>query len=363
MPVGLKFQRKHPYLGYKLKYFYYCLARREILQKKCSYGNSNENKIIYIVKPDYQDGVEGLLSLIYKQVLYINYAKQKGFVPYVDWKNYVTQYFDGKNNVWNYFFKQPSKISEKEVYSSKNVYLSGWTFKNINYQGLFESDIFFNAEIKRKSYDLLIKNLSFSDEILNKVCVEAKIIDINRCIGVYVRGTDYIKLKPSGEYVQPNIRLVEEKIDDFNKKYNSAGWVFMDYRNSVKDFDKNTILYAHGRVDGTMFGSLKNITKSNWYNNSDNHVVKLSTEYENTLWQVFSIYRIPEVSDYLDIDFNNNEEYVKFLEMLQNRSEYKFDVSLNEEDKILTLSTCYKENDRVVLHAKLIKMEVRNGNN
>lgn len=221
MPVGLKFQRKHPYLGYKLKYFYYCLARREILQKKCSYGNSNENKIIYIVKPDYQDGVEGLLSLIYKQVLYINYAKQKGFVPYVDWKNYVTQYFDGKNNVWNYFFKQPSKISEKEVYSSKNVYLSGWTFKNINYQGLFESDVFFNAEIKRKSYDLLIKNLSFSDEILNKVCVEAKIIDINRCIGVYVRGTDYIKLKPSGEYVQPNIRLVEEKIDDFNKKYNA----------------------------------------------------------------------------------------------------------------------------------------------
>lgn len=221
MPVGLKFQRKHPYLGYKLKYFYYCLARREILQKKCSYGNSNENKIIYIVKPDFQDGVEGLLSLIYKQVLYINYAKQKGFVPYVDWKNYVTQYFDGKNNVWNYFFKQPSKISEKEVYSSKNVYLSGWTFKNINYQGLFESDIFFNAEIKRKSYDLLIKNLSFSDEILNKVCVEAKIIDINSCVGVYVRGTDYIKLKPSGEYVQPNIRLVEEKIDDFNKKYNA----------------------------------------------------------------------------------------------------------------------------------------------
>ena len=54
---------------------------------------------------------------------------------------------------------------------------------------------------------------------------------------------------------------------------------------------------------------------------------------------------------------------MNFLNMLQNRSELKFDVSLNEEDKILTLSTCYKENDRVVLHAKLIKMEARNGNN
>ena len=49
--------------------------------------------------------------------------------------------------------------------------------------------------------------------------------------------------------------------------------------------------------------------------------------------------------------------------MLKNRSEYKFNVLLNKEDKILTLSTCYNDNERVVLHAKLIKMEVRNGNN
>ena len=150
---------------------------------------------------------------------------------------------------------------------------------------------------------------------------------------------------------------------DFNKKYNFAGWVFMDYRNDLKALNQNTILYAHGRIDGTMFGSLKNIFKSNWYNDMNNHVVKLSTEYQNTMWQVFSVYRIPETSDYLEVNFNNNEKYMNFLNMLQNRSELKFDVSLNEEDKILTLSTCYKENDRVVLHAKLIKMEVRNGNN
>ena len=150
---------------------------------------------------------------------------------------------------------------------------------------------------------------------------------------------------------------------DFNKKYNSAGWVFMDYRNNLENLNQNTILYAHGRVDGTMFGSLKNIFESNWYNNKNNHVVRLSTEYQNTMWQVFSVYRIPETSDYLEINFNNNEKYMNFLNMLQNRSELKFDVSLNEEDKILTLSTCYKENDRVVLHAKLIKMEVKNGNN
>lgn len=96
MPVGLKFQRKHRFLGYKLKYIYYFIARRNILQKKKSYGKCNADKVIYIIKPDYQDGVEGLLSLIHKQVIYIEYAKKNGYIPFVDWKNYKTQYYDGK---------------------------------------------------------------------------------------------------------------------------------------------------------------------------------------------------------------------------------------------------------------------------
>ncbi len=150
---------------------------------------------------------------------------------------------------------------------------------------------------------------------------------------------------------------------DFNKNYNSAGWVFLDYRNNIKNFDQNTIIYAHGRVDGTMFGSLKNIMKSNWYSNLNNHIVKLSSLYQNTLWQVFSVYKIPTTNDYIKTSFSGDLEYIEFLNLIQGRSEYTFDVVLNASDKILTLSTCYQENERVVLHAKLIKMEDRNGNN
>ena len=145
----------------------------------------------------------------------------------------------------------------------------------------------------------------------------------------------------------------------FNKKYNNAGWVFMDYRNNKNNFDKNTILYAHGRVDKTMFGSLKDTLSSKWLDNSNNHVVKLSTEYENTLWQVFSVYKIPTTNDYLQINFNNNESFLKFVNMLKERSIYKFNTTLSENDRILTLSTCYNDTDKVVLHAKLIKREKR----
>ena len=123
MPIGLKFQRKHRRLGYRIKYLYYFFAKRNILQKKMSYGNMNPNEIIYLIKPDFQNGVEGLLSLIYRQLLYIAMAKNKGYIPYVDWKNYKTQYYDGKNNAWDFFFEQPSELKEEEVYQSKNVYL------------------------------------------------------------------------------------------------------------------------------------------------------------------------------------------------------------------------------------------------
>lgn len=283
MPVGLKFQRRHPFLGYKLKYFYYCIARRDILQKKRCYGISNENKTIYIIKPDYQDGVEGLLSLIYKQVIYIDYAKQKGFVPYVDWKNYETQYFDGKNNVWEYFFKQPSEISEKEVYSSKNVYLSGWSFKNLNYQGLFESDIFYNSEIEKKSNNLLVNNLYFSNEVLNIVNKEANRIDIDTCIGVYVRGTDYIRLKPSGEYVQPNVQQVEEKIADFIDKYKAPIFLVTEdgdiYDSLVKKFGSIIKIVSFDsfirNYDGRDVLSKSNVLEDNKKMRGQNYLVKM----------------------------------------------------------------------------------------
>lgn len=146
----------------------------------------------------------------------------------------------------------------------------------------------------------------------------------------------------------------------FNKNYNQAGWVFMDYRNDTVNYDRNTILYAHGMNNQTMFGSLRNILSSSWYNNTDNHVIKLSTPTENTLWQVFSVYHIETTNDYIQTEFASDEEYQQFLDMLKTRSAVEFDTTVSATDKILTLSTCYNKTDKVVMHAKLIKREARN---
>lgn len=245
MPVGLNFQRKHPRMGYRVKYLYYFFARRDILQKKTSFGEKNKDKTIYIVKPDYQDSVEGLISLLYKQILYIDFAKKRGYIPFVDWKNHKTQYYDGKNNAWNFFFKQPSKLTESEIYQSKNVYLSGWTFKTINPDNLFESNVFHSTALRNMSGKMFRENLEFSEDVLSIVDQEAKELQIEKCIGVYIRGTDYVKLKLSGEYVQPSVDQMKRKIREFENKYDAPiflvtedGEIFDELKNEFGDLIK-----------------------------------------------------------------------------------------------------------------------------
>lgn len=145
----------------------------------------------------------------------------------------------------------------------------------------------------------------------------------------------------------------------FNKSLNYAGWVFLDYRNNLTN-NKNTIIYAHGRIDKTMFGSLRNILSSGWLNNSNNYVVKLSTEKENTLWQVFSVYHIPTTSDYIQTEFSSDDEFLQLITKLKDRSMFNFNTDVNSNDNILTLSTCYSDTEKVVLHAKLIKKSDNN---
>lgn len=146
----------------------------------------------------------------------------------------------------------------------------------------------------------------------------------------------------------------------FDKSENEAGWVFMDYRNDPVNFNQNTIIYAHSRLTGTMFGSLKNILNTSWYTNKENHIIRLSTPTENTMWQVFSVYTIPKESYYITPTFNSDESYQEFLTTIKNRSEVAFSGTVNIGDKVLTLSTC-KDNfgNRIVMHAKLIKKETR----
>jgi len=145
----------------------------------------------------------------------------------------------------------------------------------------------------------------------------------------------------------------------FDHSQNSAGWVFMDYRNDAKNFQKNTIIYAHGRKNGSMFGTLKNVLNKKWYQNTNNHSIRISSPQENSIWQVFSIYKIATTNDYIQTKFSSDTSFSNFLDKIIKRSIYNFETEITTTDKILTLSTCFNEKEKIVLHAKLIKSQKR----
>ncbi len=145
---------------------------------------------------------------------------------------------------------------------------------------------------------------------------------------------------------------------NFYKEYNRAGWIFMDYRNKLDGSDKNIIIYGHNTNAGSMFGTLRRVVKKEWYTNSINHIVKLYLDGEIKKYQVFSSYSIPVEDYYIETDFKDNE-FKKFVEVLTNRSVYNYNVKVDENDNILTLSTCTGNGKkRMVLHAKEIINEI-----
>lgn len=140
---------------------------------------------------------------------------------------------------------------------------------------------------------------------------------------------------------------------NFDKEKNKAGWIFADYRNKFDGTDKNIIIYGHNMKNGSMFASLKDVIKEEWYNNENNKYIALITENENCKYQVFSVYQIETEEYYLQTNISNFKE---FVEKIKGRSKKDFNVDIKETDNILTLSTCADNTKyRVVLHAVKIK--------
>lgn len=146
----------------------------------------------------------------------------------------------------------------------------------------------------------------------------------------------------------------------YDKSYNEAGWVYMDYRNNNQFIDFNTIIYGHGRLNKTVFGSLKNTLNKNWQNNKDNYIIAISTPTENYIYQIFSIYTIPSETYYIQTNFANDTRKTKWITEMNKRNTAPINSPANIYDKIITLSTC-QNNDggRIVVHAKLIKKQTK----
>ena len=104
-----------------------------------------------------------------------------------------------------------------------------------------------------------------------------------------------------------------------------------------------------------MFGTLHKTANKSWYSKEENLIISFNTLYETMNWRIFSIYKVNKTSDYIKTEFATDEDFLEYIKLIKDRSITDFQTEITKDDKVLTLSTCTGDNQRFVVHAKLMK--------
>lgn len=142
---------------------------------------------------------------------------------------------------------------------------------------------------------------------------------------------------------------------DFNKKESSAGTIFMDALNDF-DVDNNVVLYGHNMNNKTMFNNITHFKKEDFFNKNNKIRIKHNKDEKEYVYEVFSVYHSDNTFDYNTVRFGEGYSFSSFINDIKNKSMYKNDIEVTENDKIITLSTCSYEfkGAKTTIHAKLV---------
>ena len=148
----------------------------------------------------------------------------------------------------------------------------------------------------------------------------------------------------------------------YEKNYNFAGTIFVDYENSGDFSDCNTLVYGHNMKNGSMFGHLKKFREDDRLYKQDKYFWILTPE-RNYRYEIISAYTTGVNSDTYTLFKGPGEEFEKYLETIKGYSEIQTDdTDLTIKDKIVTLSTCTgNEATRFVVQGKRVDAEDADG--
>lgn len=148
----------------------------------------------------------------------------------------------------------------------------------------------------------------------------------------------------------------------YEKNYNFAGTIFVDYENSGDFSDCNTLVYGHNMKNGSMFGHLKKFREDDKLYKQDKYFWILTPE-RNYRYEIITAYTTGVNSDTYTLFKGPGEEFEKYLETIKGYSEIQTDdTDLTIKDRIVTLSTCTgNESTRFVVQGKRADAEDADG--
>ncbi|MCL2844560.1 MAG: hypothetical protein FWE23_03790 [Chitinivibrionia bacterium] len=212
----------------------YAVKHREI---KTKYGNENPNSKFYII--GFNAGWTGIAWIIIHVIEHIRYAKDKNYIPLVDLQNFSSQYISPENidkeNLWEYWFIQPTEYELSAITNCKNIIKSRKSsFPNYKYQLKYWD--YKNETYIKNLQSIYKKHIKFNDNTLMKIQnLQNSIIGDKKVLGIMCRGTDFSKQKPANHPIQPNAQDIIEEAEIIMKKYGCSHIFLSTEDNEIYD--------------------------------------------------------------------------------------------------------------------------------
>ena len=154
----------------------------------------------------------------------------------------------------------------------------------------------------------------------------------------------------------PDNKYYERK--NIDKDYAAAGIPFVSADGNISS--KNVVIFGHSSTKrDIIFTPLMNYIEKSYYNSHSKFIFE--TFSENRTYEIFAVfsYDTKDINDSLEFiqtSWRKKEEFSTFIKNVKAKSFYSTGVSVNENDKIMTLVTCDTRDNskRIVVLAKLI---------
>jgi sortase B len=181
--------------------------------------------------------------------------------------------------------------------------------------------------------------------------------DVKGWINIPESNIDYVVMQSGKEdpefYLNRDIEKLELK----------AGSLFLDAKCSIEDNSQNLTIHGHNMTStDNMFHYLIKYKELEYYKKRP--VFTFDTIYQTGQWKIFAVFitnggsEKEELFRYTRPSFNDSGDFLNYVYQLRIRSMYHIDtVDINENDQLLTLSTCSYEvkNYRTVIVARKVR--------
>ena len=257
---------------------------------------------------------------------------------------YLIDYYRKTNND-NEIFKSLEQENDKNESEASSFEEDPELSNNV------ENNQIDNSSSNRQNSTLRLKTNSYSNFDLKSLKIKNE--DTEGWIKIDGTRINYPVMQNGDFYLHNN----------FYKKYSISGTPYLASYCNVNSSD-NFIIYGHHMSNGSMFAGL-DIYKT--YNGYKNHkYIKFFTLIDGKTienqYEVVGAYKVQPNTEVANIlygttNFNNEEDFNKYKNILKSKSLYDTGANLSYGDKFITLSTCEysQKNGRLVVVGKLIE--------